>query len=306
MWPLSESFLVTSDLAVTNTFLTDYTRHPLVLKHALQPLAGGERGLVSPEVSEWHDSRNVIRTVFSVNNVRRFVPDMAQYSMQLRAALLRQATTGRRFPLIEPIEKWGADLTFCFLLGEDTAVQKGGWGAEANAQVQALVEHADDQFALNPWTNYQRKKVRSRAQEHVRQLVRKALTDALQHDQPAAQSQYLSLVASLATKYKEEYPGRTQWDDDTLTQHIDTMATLFLAADVSSMVLTVAFLSPFPVLANLPDSTSTSSPTLPRIQSWPRSCARNTMLCFPATSTPPWRRSARTLARSRSCPIRRP
>jgi type II secretory pathway pseudopilin PulG len=306
MWPLSESFLVTGDLAVTNTFLNDYTRHPLVLKHALQPLVGGERGLVSPNVSEWHDSRNVIRTVFSVNNVRRFVPEMAQYSMQLRAALLHRATTGRRFPLIEPIEKWGADLTFCFLLGEDTAVQKGGWGAEANAQVQALVEHADAQFALNPWTNHQRKKARSHAQQHVRQLIRKALTDALQRDQPAAQSQYVSLVDSLATKYKEEYPGRTQWDEDTLTQHIDTMATLFLAADVSSMVLTVASLSPFPVLANIPDSTSTSSPTLPRIQSWPQSCARNTMLCSPATFTPRWRRSARTLARSRSCPIRRP
>jgi hypothetical protein len=243
MWPLSPSFLVTGDLAVTNTFLNDYTRHPLVLKHALQPLVGGERGLVSNEVSEWHDSRNVIRTVFSVNNVRRFVPDMAQYSMQLRAALLNRATTGRRFPMIEPIEKWGADLTFCFLLGEDTAVQKGGRGAKANAQVQALVEHADAQFALNPWTTYQRKKVRTRAQEHIRKLIRKALNDALQRNQPASQNQYLSLVDSLATKYKEEYPERTQWDDDTLTQHIDTMATLFLAADVSSMVLTVRPLS---------------------------------------------------------------
>lgn len=243
MWPLSEPFLVTSDLAVANKFLSDYPRHPTVLKQALQPLVGGTRGLVSPDLSEWHDSRTTIRTVFSVANVRRFVPDMAQYSMQLRAALLHQATTGRRFPMIEPIEKWGADLTFCFLLGEDTAVQQGGRGAEANAHVQELVAHADDGFAWNPWTNRQRKKARNLCQESIRQMIRTALNDALQRDQPAAHNHFVSLVASLATKYKEEYPGRTDWDTDTLAQHVDTVATMFLAADVSSMVLTVASLS---------------------------------------------------------------
>jgi hypothetical protein len=246
LWPLSESFLVTGDLAVANQFLNDYPRHPLVLKHALQPLVGGTRGLVSPDISEWHGSRTAIRTVFSVANVRRFVPDMAQYSMQLRAALLHRATTGCRFPMIGPIENWGADLTFCFLLGEDAAVQQGGWGAAVNADVQALVAHADDRFALNPWTNRQRKKARSLCQERVRQMIRTALDDALQRDQPDAHShnQFVSLIASLAMKYKEEYPGRTHWDADTLAQHLDTVATMFLAADVSSMVLTVAFLPP--------------------------------------------------------------
>lgn len=244
LWPLSDPFLVTGDLAVANQFLNDYTRHPVVLKAALQPLVGGSRGLVSPEVSEWHNSRTTIRTVFSVSNVRRFVPEMAQYSMQLRAELLSRATTGRRFPLIEPIEKWGADLTFCFLLGEDTAVQKGGWGAEANTHVQQLVAHADEQFAVNPWTIHQRKKTRSLCQESVRQMIRTALENALLRDQAAAdnQNRFLSLIASLAMKYQEEYPGRTHWDADTLVQHIDTIATLFLAADVSSMVLTVGSL----------------------------------------------------------------
>jgi hypothetical protein len=45
---------------------------------------------------------------------------------------------------------------------------------------------------------------------------------------------------------------------------------------------------------------------LPRIQSWLQSCARNTMLYFPVTPTPRYRRSSRTLAGSRSCLIRRP
>jgi hypothetical protein len=243
LWPLSETFLITGDLAVANQFLNDYHRHPMVLKRGLQPLVGGDRGLVSLDVSEWHSSRTTIRTVFSVTNVQRFVPDMAEYSMHLRAALLHQAATGRRFPLIEPIEKWGADLTFRFLTGEDTAVQQGGWGVEANTQVQALIVHADDQFSLNPWTNRQRKKARSLCQDRVRQMIRTVLHDALQRDGPAAQNQFLSLMDSLAAKYKEEYPERMQWDADTLAQHLDTVATMFLAADVSSMVLTVA--SPF-------------------------------------------------------------
>jgi hypothetical protein len=243
LWPLSETFLITGDLAVANQFLNDYHRHPMVLKRGLQPLVGGDRGLVSLDVSEWHSSRTTIRTVFSVTNVQRFVPDMAEYSMHLRAALLHHAATGRRFPLIEPIEKWGADLTFRFLTGEDTAVQQGGWGVEANTQVQALIVHADDQFSLNPWTNRQRKKARSLCQDRVRQMIRTVLNDALQRDGPAAQNQFLSLMDSLAAKYKEEYPERMQWDADTLAQHLDTVATMFLAADVSSMVLTVA--SPF-------------------------------------------------------------
>jgi len=309
LWPLAEPFMVTGDRAVANQFLNDYPRHPIVLKYALQPLVGGARGLVSPDLSEWHSSRTTIRTVFSITNVQRFVPNMAQYSMQLRTALLQRATIGSRFPMIEPIEKWGADLTFCFLLGEDTAVQEGGWGAEANAQVQALVAQADHPFSLNPWTNRQQKKARSLCQEHVRQIIRTALNDAMQRDEPVVHDQFVSLIDSLVTKYKEEYPGRTQWDVDTLAQHLDTVATMFLAADVSSMVLTVAppsSFSPFFVLAILPDSTSTSSATLPRIQSWLQSCARNTMLYFPVTPTPRYRRSSRTLAGSRSCLIRRP
>ena len=148
--------------------------------------------------------------------------------------------------MVEPVEKWGADLTFCFLLGEDTAVQQGGWGAEANAQVQKLIVHADAQLAMNPWTNRQRKISRGRCQERIRQIIRKALEDALKRDEPAAHNdtQFLPLIASLAMKYKEEFPGSTQWDVDTLTQHLDTVATMFLAADVSSMVLTVASPSP--------------------------------------------------------------
>jgi hypothetical protein len=239
LWPLADVFMVTGDLAVANQFLNDYPRHPTVLKYALQPLVGGTRGLVSPELSEWHSSRTTIRTVFSVTNVQKFVPQMAQYSMQLRAALLRRTTTGSRFPIIEPVEKWGADLTFCFLLGEDTGVQTGGWGAEANTQVQALIAQADHPFSVNPWTNRQQKKLRSLCQERVRRMIRTALNDALQRDEPVLRNQFMSLIDSLATKYKEEYPGRTQWDPDTLAQHLDTVATMFLAADVSSMVLTV-------------------------------------------------------------------
>ena len=67
-----------------------------------------------------------------------------------------------------------------------------------------------------------------------------ALNEALEKDRPVANNQFISLMDSLATKYKEEYPERTQWDSDTLAQHIDTVMTMFLAADVSSMVLTVA------------------------------------------------------------------
>jgi hypothetical protein len=238
MWPLANTFMVTGDAAVANQFLNDYTRHPIVLETALQPLAGGTRGLVSPDVSEWHNSRTTIRTVFSVTNVQRFVPTMAKYSMQLRDALLQRAAARTRFPMIDPVENWGADLTFCFLLGEDTGVQNGGWGAEANKHVQALVAQSDHFISLNPWTIHQRKKIRSLNQGRVRQMLRKALNDALQRDQPVVHD-FLPLVDSLAEKYREEYPGRTEWDADTLIQHVDTLSTLFLAADVSSMVLTV-------------------------------------------------------------------
>ena len=53
----------------------------------------------------------------------------------------------------------------------------------------------------------------------------------------------MSLMDSLAAKYHEEHPGRISWDSDTLIQHLDTVSTMFLAADVSSMILTVASLS---------------------------------------------------------------
>ena len=244
LWPLADPFLITGDLAIANQFLNDYPRHPMVLKQALQHLVGGTRGLVSPDLSEWHSSRTMIRTAFSITNVQRFVPTMARYSMQLREALLKRAKIGNPFPMIEPLEKWGADLTFHFLLGEDTAVQRGGWGAEANTQVQALVAQADHPFSVNPWTLRQRKKARNLCQDSVRQMISKALKDALQRNQPAGHDQFVSLIDSLATKYREEYPGRTEWDADTLVQHVDTLATMFLAADVSSMVLTVA--CPFP------------------------------------------------------------
>ncbi|KAE9378397.1 cytochrome P450 [Stipitochalara longipes BDJ] len=241
MWPVTGGFMVTGDRTVANQFLNDYPRHPLVLKEALQPLVGGNRGLVSPDLSEWHSSRTTMRSVFSIINVQRFVPTMAQYSMQLRKALLQRAKAGKAFPMIEPIEKWGADLTFCYLLGEDTGVQKGGWGAEANAQVQELVAQADHPFSVNPWINYQQKQVRSRCQDRVRQMIQTALVDALKRDKPVVDGDFLALIDSIAAKYREEYPGRTEWDADMLAQHVDTLATLFLAADVSSMVLTYVF-----------------------------------------------------------------
>ena len=242
LWPLAlEPFIVTGDRAIANRFLNDYSRHPVVLKTVLHPLVGGKRGLVSPDISEWHDSRTTIRTVFSVANVARFVPDMAQYSMQLRESLLQRATTSQRFPLMEPIEEWGADLIFRFLLGEDTAVQRGGWGKEASTHVKKLVSQADNQASLNPWTNRQRKKTRRHYRERIRQMIRTAFSEALHEDRPAANNHVISLLETLVTKYKEEYPGRTRWDPDTLDQHVDTVMTMFLAADVSSMVLTVAF-----------------------------------------------------------------
>ena len=196
----------------------------------------------------------MIRTVFLVMNMQHFVPDMAQYSMQLRVVLLHLAMTGCCFPMIEPIEEVGCRSHFRFLIGEDTAVQQGGWGAETNALVQALVAHADDQFSLNPWANRQRKRARL-CQERVRQMIHTALNDALQRYQPVTHNQFVSLMHSLAAKYKEEYPKRTHWDVDTLAQHLDTVATMLLAADVSSMVVTVA--SPhtpslFPILPQPP------------------------------------------------------
>ncbi|PGH00055.1 hypothetical protein AJ79_08326 [Helicocarpus griseus UAMH5409] len=239
LWPLSIPFLVTGDLAITNHFLNDYTRHPLSLKTGLQPLAGGNRGLVSDSIHEWHSARATIRSVFSVTNVQRYVPDMARYSMQLREKLLEHVSTGRRFRLIDPIEQWGADLTFCFLLGDDTAVQNGGWGAELNSQVQKIIGYAEGPVATNPWTVRRRKKLKAAVLEAVRQKIRSALQDALRRDKTVQRHNFVCLVDSLADKYKEEFPGRTEWDDDTLIQHIDTMTTLFLAADVSSMVLTV-------------------------------------------------------------------
>lgn len=182
-----------------------------------------------------------MRSVFSVTNVQRFVPNMAQYSMHLRNALLQRAKDGTSFPIIDPVEKWGADLTFCYLLGEDTGVQAGGWGAEANAQVQELISQAEHPFSVNPWTAYQQKQVRSRCQDRVRLMLQTALIDALKRDKPVVDGEFLALIDSLAAKYKEEYPGRKEWDADMLTQHVDTLATLFLAADVSSMVLTYVY-----------------------------------------------------------------
>jgi len=241
MWPLTDGFMVTGDRAVANQFLNDYTRHPFVLKAALQHLTGGFRGLVSSDVSEWHSSRTTMRSVFSLTNVQHFIPSMGQYSMQLRNILLQRARAGEPFPVIEPVEKWGADLTFCYLLGEDTGVQAGGWGAEANAQVQELVSQADHPFSLNPWSNYQQKQILNRCQAYLRQMFQTALIDALKREKPVVDGEFLSLIDSLAAKYKEEYPGRKEWDSDTLIQHVDTLATLFLAADVSSMVLTYVY-----------------------------------------------------------------
>jgi cytochrome P450 len=182
-----------------------------------------------------------MRSVFSITNVQQFIPNMAQYSMQLRNALLQRAKASEQFPIIEPVEKWGADLTFCYLLGKDTGVQEGGWGAEVNGYVQDLVSQADHPFSLNPWTNYQQKQIRNRCQGYLRRIFKTALIDALKQEKPVVDGEFLSLIDSLAAKYKEEYPGRKEWDADMLTQHVDTLATLFLAADVSSMVLTYVY-----------------------------------------------------------------
>ena len=73
-------------------------------------------------------------------------------------------------------------------------------------------------------------------------MIRTVFDDALRRDRPAGHNQFVSLIDSLASKYKEEFPEKTYWDGDTLAQHLDTMMTLFLAADVSSMVLTVRLL----------------------------------------------------------------
>jgi cytochrome P450 len=233
--------MITSDRTVANQFLNDYTRDPFVLKAALQHLVGGTRGLVSPDVSEWHSSRTTMRSVFSITNVQHFTPNMAQYSMQLRNALLRRAKASETFPIIEPVEKWGADLTFCYLLGQDTGVQEGRWGSEVNDYVQELVSQADHPFSVNPWTNYQQKQIRNRCQGYLRRMFQTALIDALKREKPLVDGEFLALIDSLAAKYKEEYPGRKEWDADILTQHVDTLATLFLAADVSSMVLTYVY-----------------------------------------------------------------
>jgi hypothetical protein len=267
LWPFSDPFIVTGDLLVANQFLNDYTRHPMLLQKGLQPLVGGARGVVSNDISEWHNSRTTIRTAFSVGNVRNFVPKMAHYSMELRAALLQRATIGRRFPLIDPIEKWGADLTFHFLLGEDTAVQRGGRGAKVNEYIQRLILHADNQLAMNPYTNYKRKKERGLCHDRIREMIRPALINAIERLQLDSEDQFVSLVDTLVAKYKEEYPGRTKWDDDTLVQHLDTVTTMLLAADVSSMVLTVAF--PFAllhILTILADSFSTYFVISPKIR----------------------------------------
>ncbi|KAG6000209.1 hypothetical protein E4U54_001507 [Claviceps lovelessii] len=236
LWPLlREPFLVTGNLAVADRFLNDYTRHPTVLQSGLQPLVGGSRGLVSPNVSEWHDSRTSIRAAFSVSNVMRFLPDMAEYSMLLRQELLRQAAMNRRFPLIEAIEKWGADLTFRFLVGDDTAVQQGGWGSAVNADVQTIIEQADDSMTWNPWTQRQKRKVRAACQERVRSVIRTSLVDALKRDGPTAKNKFLPLLDALAARYRQENPDKREWDADVLAQHVDTIMTMFLAADVSSM-----------------------------------------------------------------------
>ncbi|KAG5932138.1 hypothetical protein E4U53_001464, partial [Claviceps sorghi] len=236
LWPfLQEPFLVTCNLAIADRFLNDYTRHPTLLNSGLQPLVAGSRGLVSPNKSEWHDSRTSIRSAFSVNNVMRFLPDMAEYSMMLRQELMRQAGTNRRFPLIEPVEKWGADLTFRFLVGEDTAVQRGGWGSAVNKDVQTIIEQADNSVNWNPWTQRQRRKVREACQERVRGVIRTSLIDALKRDGPTAKNRFLPLLDVLVARYRQESPDKTDWDADVLIQHVDTIMTMFLAADVSSM-----------------------------------------------------------------------
>lgn len=241
LWPLlREPFLVTSNLAVADRFLNDYTRHPTVLGTGLHPLVGGSRGLVSPNTSEWHDSRGSIRVTFSVNNVMHYLPEMAEYSVLLRQELLSHATTGRRFPLVETIERWGADLTFRFLLGDDTAVQQGGWGASVKADVQTIIEQADGSVPWNPWTQRRRRKRREACQERVRTLIQTSLIRALKRDGPTENNKFVPLLDALAIRYREENPDRSDWKADVLIQHVDTVMTLFLAADVSSMVLSVA------------------------------------------------------------------
>ncbi|GAB0133132.1 hypothetical protein EsDP_00001547 [Epichloe bromicola] len=242
LWPLlREPFLLTSNLAVADRFLNDYTRHPAVLGTGLQPLVGGSRGLVSPNTSEWHDSRGSIRLAFSVNNVMHYLPEMAEYSMLLRQELLSHATTGRRFPLVETVERWGADLTFRFLVGDDTAVQQGGWGASVNADVQTIIEQADGSVPWNPWTQRRRRKRRETCQERVRTLIQTSLIRALKRDGPTENNKFVPLLDALAIKYREENPGRLDWKPDVLIQHVDTVMTLFLAADVSSMVLSYVY-----------------------------------------------------------------
>ncbi|KAK2802082.1 hypothetical protein FQN51_004992 [Onygenales sp. PD_10] len=240
LWPLTVPFLITGDLAVANKFLNDYLRHPASLVAGLQSLTGGTRGLVSAHPYEWHSARSMIRPVFSVTNVQRFIPDMAQYSMQLRTKLVAHAKTSRPFPLIKLVEQWGADLTFRFILGQDAAVQQDGWGADINNRFQAIIAQADGPFTIDPLAARQHRKVQHRLQAQVREKIRNILLNALHSDQPVQPNNYVSLVDSLAAKHREEFPGKSEWDD-ILTQHMDTMMTLFLAADISSMVLTYVF-----------------------------------------------------------------
>ncbi|KAG6090243.1 hypothetical protein E4U30_000983 [Claviceps sp. LM220 group G6] len=235
LWPfLRDPFLVTTNLDVADRFL-DYRRHPIILEAGLQPLVGGSRGLISPHKSEWHESRISIRTTFSGNNVIRFVPVMAEFSMQLREELLRRAVTNRRFPLIEAAEKWAADVTFCFLLGHDTAVQQGGWGGAVSADVKTIVNNVHDLASWNPWVLGQKRKVRRECQERVRAIIRKALIEALKRNRPTAENTFSPLLDVLAAKYRKDNPGQTEWDADAFIQHLDTVTTLLLASDVSSM-----------------------------------------------------------------------
>lgn len=76
----------------------------------------------------------------------------------------------------------------------------------------------------------------------MRGLIQTSLIDALKREGPTERNRFLPVVDALAAKYREENPGRTDWDADVLIQHVDTNMTMFLAADVSSMVLTVASL----------------------------------------------------------------
>ncbi|KAG6170942.1 hypothetical protein E4U51_000444 [Claviceps purpurea] len=235
LWPfLREPFLVTTNLAVADRFL-EYRRHPIVLEAGLQPLVGGSRGLISPYKSEWHESRISIRTTFSMNNVIRFVPVMAEFSMRLREELLRRAVTNRRFPLIEVAEKWAADVTFCFLLGHDTAVQRGGWGGAVSADVKTIINHVHDLASWNPWVLRQKRKVRRECQARVRAIIRKALIEALKRIGPTAENTFSPLLDVLAAKYRKDNPGQMEWDAEAFIQHLDTVTTLLLASDVSSM-----------------------------------------------------------------------